>query len=416
MRVIAKTSIGPLLLLTSLLLAACGGGGGSNTSTGGGSSDGTISAAAPTSNNSPDGSASTNDSNSRAIAGTFAYVLNGGPKISAYSLDETTGALSEIPGSPFAADNAADDMVVTPSGQFAYVGHNSASNQAIPTTKNIWIYAIDTSSGGLTHVGTPVEPAGYPQSIAMHPSGKAIFVAVRGDPPGVSAGDVHHISGYAIDAATGLLTSIGSTPINGWPSIITIDPAGRFAYVATEDPTPTASGSGFISVYAIDATNGSLSEIAGSPFATDGWVQKFGITPDGRFAYAAGHALVGYAIDATTGALSELPGSPFSTSQVVTVHPSGRFVYGQEPGSDPMAPDSVTYAINETTGALSKVGSNGSTVPFALALSPSGKFIYGTRFGLSVNAWDAGNGMLTHLEYASNASWLTAIAITNTYR
>jgi hypothetical protein len=75
----------------------------------------------------------------------------------------------------------------------------------------------------------------------------------------------------------------------------------------------------------------------------------------------------------------------------------------------------VTYAINESTGALAKVGSNGSMVPHALALSPSGKFIYGSRFGLSVNAWDSGSGMLTHLGYV-NGSWLNAIATTNTYR
>jgi 6-phosphogluconolactonase len=414
MRFTAKTPIGTLLLLVSLLLVACGASEGGGNSGGSGNTGANNSAATPPSNNSPDVPPAT-DGHPPAVAGAFAYVLNGRGTVSAYSIDETTGALSEIPGSPFAADHAPDDIVVTPSGKFAYVGHNSASNLVIPTTKNIWIYAIDATTGGLTHVGAPVEPVGYPTSIAMHPSGRAIFVAVRGDFPGVSAGDVHHISGYAIDAATGLLTSIGSTPLNGWPSRITIDPAGRFAYVATEDPHSTAGGGGFISVYAIDSTNGSLSEIAGSPFATIGWVDRFGITPNGRFAYAAGHALIGYAIDATTGALSELPGSPFSPSQLASVHPSGRFVYGEEPGSDPMVPDCVTYAINENTGALSKVGSDGTEVPYPLAYSPSSKFVYGTRGDVTVNAWDPSTGMLTKIGWVPTGT-PSAIATTNTYR
>jgi DNA-binding beta-propeller fold protein YncE len=405
-RIAAILPIAILLLLVTLLLAACGGGG-----------DGTgragNAAAAPPSGNTT-GAPATGNPKPPVVAGTFAYVLSGNPSISAYAIDETTGALSQIPGSPFVADNAAEDIVVTPSGKFAYVAHNSASNLVFPPSKSIWSYTIDPTTGALTHVGQPVDPGGFPTSIAMHPSGRAIFVAVRGEFPGGST-EVHHLSGYAIDATTGLLTSFGSAPLNGWPSIITIDPAGKFAYVATQDAEPTGSGSGFISVFAIDAANGSLSEIPGSPYVTIGWVQKFGITPDGRFAYAAGHALAGYAIDAATGALSELPGSPFSQSQVVTVHPSGRFAYGQEPGSDPMVPDSVTYAINESTGVLSKIGSNGSKVPYALALSPSGKFIYGSSFGLSVNAWDSGTGMLTHVAFL-NGSWPNAIATTNTYR
>ncbi len=44
--------------------------------------------------------------------------------ISAYSIAPTSGALTAVPGSPFAAGKGADFIALTPSGQFAYVANS----------------------------------------------------------------------------------------------------------------------------------------------------------------------------------------------------------------------------------------------------------------------------------------------------
>src|ERR1700720_1163724 len=83
-----------LFLLATL--TACGGGGGGSSST----------AAPPASNNNATG---------------FAYVANPGSQtISAFTIDASSGALSEVAGSPFAVGDAPLIVTADPSGRFAY--------------------------------------------------------------------------------------------------------------------------------------------------------------------------------------------------------------------------------------------------------------------------------------------------------
>jgi len=135
------------------------------------------------------------------------------------------------------------------------------------------------------------------------------------------------------------------------------DNVAGFAYV-------TNSGSNDISVYAIDATTGTLSEIAGSPFA--GAVSPYSVTvdPSGKFAYVANGSsffsgsVSAFNIDATTGALTEVAGSPFATGSFrssVTIHPSGKFAYVVN-GNFQFSPGNVSaFSINATSGALSEI-------------------------------------------------------------
>jgi 6-phosphogluconolactonase len=384
---------GICVALALTILGACGGGGGGDNSTGGGSNGGNNSTGTPPSNNDPNA----------PVAVSVVYVAGPGvttsgytTNISGYTIDETTGALSEIPGSPFASDIGTRYMVVTPSGKFAYAVNNAFQVNGTILTLNVQAYSIDMTTGALTRVGDPVELQGIPRSIAMHPSGRAIFVALDPQNPADQVGNGPRIAGFAIDAATGVLSSIGSTPLYGRPSNITIDPSGRFAYVSQQGED-SARPNGIISAYAIDSTTGAMSEIAGSPYATSDWALFFAMLPSGRFLYTAGGETKAYAIDGTTGALSALPGNPLSPSQVVWGQETGRFIYGEETVDDPQHPDSITYAINESTGALSKVGSNGHGVGYALAFSPSKKFVFGVGSGIRVNTVNPSTGMLTNV-------------------
>jgi 6-phosphogluconolactonase (cycloisomerase 2 family) len=89
---------------------------------------------------------------------------------------------------------------------------------------------------------------------------------------------------------------------------VTVDPSGRFAYVANEV-------SDDISGYRIDASSGVLTPLPGSPFAAGSLPISVTVEPSGRFAYVANansNTISGYTIDASTGVLTPLPGSPFA--------------------------------------------------------------------------------------------------------
>ncbi len=83
--------------------------------------------------------------------------------VSAYTIDATSGALTPVAGSPFAAGGFTDILAVDPTGKFAYVA-NVYSN-------NVSAYTIDGTSGALTPVaGSPFAAGTQPQAITVtHP-------------------------------------------------------------------------------------------------------------------------------------------------------------------------------------------------------------------------------------------------------
>jgi 6-phosphogluconolactonase (cycloisomerase 2 family) len=88
-----------------------------------------------------------------------------------------------------------------------------------------------------------------------------------------------------------------------------VDPSGRFAYV-------TNNISADVSAYAINATTGALTAIAGSPIAAGTNPRSLTVDPSGKFAFVANRGTNNvsvYTIDAATGALTAIAGSPFAT-------------------------------------------------------------------------------------------------------
>src|SRR5438309_16606 len=81
-------------------------------------------------------------------ASPFAYVTNAGSNdVSGYKINVSTGALTPMPGSPFAS-RGPFSVAVDPTGKFAYVtniGDNTVSG-----------YTINASTGALTPIpGSP---------------------------------------------------------------------------------------------------------------------------------------------------------------------------------------------------------------------------------------------------------------------
>lgn len=137
----------------------------------------------------------------------FVIVANQGTSnVSVFSLDATTGALTGVPGSPFASGQQPGPVAVdpptlagaAPSAKFVFVGNTG--DDSLST------YTID-SSGSLTQVGGTPIPLGanaQPTSIAVDPSGKFVYVGIVSN----------QIAGFSIDQTTGALTPVTGSPFS----------------------------------------------------------------------------------------------------------------------------------------------------------------------------------------------------------
>src|SRR2546428_375428 len=230
----------------------------------------------------------------------FVYVANRlSNNVSGYAIDDATGSLVPIPGSPFAAGLHPVDIAADRSGRFLNV-----ANMGDPPTSvfgNLSAYQIDPVTGALTAVGgSPFATSLFPEGVTVHPTGRFVYVANAGDVPA-----------FSVNPASGFLTPIPGSPFlttGSGPDNVGIDPSGRFAYVTN---LAAANVSGFT----IDAATGALTPIAGSPF--DVGPVPFGVAVDqsGRFLYVSNRnagTVSGFRIDEATGALTAVPGSPFA--------------------------------------------------------------------------------------------------------
>jgi 6-phosphogluconolactonase (cycloisomerase 2 family) len=313
---------------------------------------------------------------------SFVYVANyHSADISAFLVDDRTGALTAVAGSPFDAADCLSFITVHPSGQLAYVIHASPDL----FSDQISGYSIDASTGALRRLAGSPFVTGTPSfdkfaSISFDPSGKFAYVA---------NGTMDNIAAYSVDTTTGALTAIAGSPFaaGGGPVSTAVDPSGRFVYAANYRSYE-------VSAYSIDAVTGALTEIAGSPF----WLEPGGpsditIDPSGRFVFVAifdTDLLKAFSIDASTGALTEAVGSPFggvSSPTSIAIDPSGQHIYVSNQRTD----DVTAYFINTVTGALSERPSSPFATgdhPVSIAIEPSGKYVYVVNmYGGNVSAF-----------------------------
>lgn len=309
----------------------------------------------------------------------FAYVLNGfyGDDFSGYRTNIFTGELTPLPGSPFPLGPyvpeyaTVNGLVIDSKDRFLY--SLAVGGETFPYN-GILGYSIG-ADGALTTLPSLAGSGGPYMVMALDPSNKFLY----------ATGPEVGITGYSINAATGLLTPVpGSLPE---PGIIldglTIDPTGRFLY-AQEFFQQALLG------FKIDPATGALTPLPGSPFT--GISGEVIMDPTGRFLYAfegiAGVDINEYTIDSRTGALTLSPRSPFSAPVGVAglaVDPTGSFLYVLDSTEvDTQASNQVVgFSINPFNGGLTRLLS--SPVPTGsgtngLAVDPTGRFVYVTNF------------------------------------
>lgn len=352
-------------------------------------------------------------------AAEFAYVTNFvSNNVFAYAINPSSGALTQIKGSPFAASYGAIAVAIDPRGRFAYVVNNGSISGHYPG--NVSAYAINASSGLLTQIkGSPFAAGAGPSSVAIDPSGK--FAYVTND-------DSNDVSGYAINADSGALKQINGSPFKAGyiPTAVATDPTGKFVYV-TDYYGASYYSPGVVSAYMINRTTGALTKVKGSPFAAGFGPDAIAIDPGGKFAFVVNYNsddVYAYAINPSTGGLKQVKGSPFKAGLYplgLAIDPRGPFLYVA------IAFSVAAYFINPSSGALTPV--NGSpfaagNTPDAVGIDSAGKFAYvanenPTYYGnISAYTITASTGALTQMQGSPFAAgrWPDAIAICRVVR
>jgi len=313
--------------------------------------------------------------------GRFAYVANETSNtISAYSIDASTGALTPIAGSPFAATGTTPVAVaVDPNGVYLYVANNGSND--------VSVYSIDDTTGVLTAVGEPVGSGNGPFALLVDPSDQFLFVINKTDN---TVAVFETGSGGSLTAINGSPFSVGSEPTS-----LSTDPGGNFLYV-------TNYAQNAVAAFSIEPGGGTLAGIGGSPFAAGSGALSIAIDPTGTFAYVAnetGRSVSMYSLNSDTGALAGLSGSPMATganAESAAVDPAGKYLLVST-----AANELTSYTITPASGELTAVSTVATgTFPLGVVIDRSGAFAYVANENsadVSVYTLNATTGALTQV-------------------
>jgi len=189
-------------------------------------------------------------------SGTFLYVANRFTNtVSAFSYDSSSGLLSAVANSPYAAENAPTAVAVSRDGNYLYVA-NSGSN-------NVSAFAICAvaSASCLTPDGTLTPVSGSPFAAGLAP----VYIAVNPVENGVYVVDQqsNQISQFTFSPGTGALSPLspatiatGATPV--WAAV---HPDGAWLFVAD-------NGGATVTGFVINTTNSHLGPLTTAPTTT----------------------------------------------------------------------------------------------------------------------------------------------------
>jgi YVTN family beta-propeller protein len=267
----------------------------------------------------------------------------------------------------------------------------SASDIASAGTATVTVFN-PAPGGGTSNTSTFTITTGAvnPQSIAVDPAGKFAYVASAG------CNFFGYVSMYTINPTTGALASIGP-PVSSndaFTDSVTVDPFGKFAYVTSSGDGEDSDGS--VSAYTINSTTGALTSTTGGIIGTGldgtpGFYNSVALDPSGKFAYAAdgGSFVVGAFGSSSSVSMYTVDSTTGALTSI------GIIAAGSLPDSVAVDPagkfvyvanhgsnDVSMYTIDATTGALTSIGTTAAgTGPFSVVVDPSGKFAYAANSG-----------------------------------
>ena len=276
------------------------------------------------------------------------YVANSDSNdVSAFAVNQNSGALTTVPGSPFAAGTRPRAVALFRHTLFVA---NAGSD-------NLSVYRVDQKSG----VPTPRSPAFY--ATGTGPSVMAIAGPFGYVPPilFVANAGSNDISAFWILGAFGpeqALESAGS-PFRSGTSVTSLAFAGGVLYAANANGVDAT-----ISGFNIDLNTAALTSLPGFPFALPS-CNYIATDQTGTYLYAtAGTNVLGYSIDRQTGALSPLPGFPVAVganADSISIDPTNQFLYVRNGSAGTV----IGFELNAATGELTPMPGS----PFAVGKS-----------------------------------------------
>lgn len=303
--------------------------------------------------------------------GKFLYVVNEYGSMWGWTIDQASGALTSIAGSPWTTGIDGPAMAIDSGSSHLYA--MAAGNYQ---DSSIGVFDIDSATGALTSVQTITAPgAGGASGMAITPSGK--FLYATGFYNGV-------VDGFKIDATTGELTFIAGSPFNGggYPGEgLAVDPLGKYVYAGNRTG---------IAMYTIDPGTGVLTEVTGSPFLTEfGESSDFHPDPTGSVLYTNdGFTMTAVSVDRVNNKLAFL--NSIHSRTTVGTGRWDRFGIANGPARNSLSSRFAyvlnnqdrtisAYSVDDTTGALSSIGTAiaiGGVNPLAMAIDWYGNFLY----------------------------------------
>lgn len=289
-----------------------------------------------------------------AAVSRFAYAPNlNDQSISIYAINSTTGVLTPV---GVISDFLGPTQVVPgSSGKFAYVLEGG--------TNTLSTFAIDPATGALQSSGIPPQSlggtGGLPFEGTIDPTGRFLYIA---NP------NLNNVSIFSLDPATGAPTEVGSpVTVGSVPADVILDHTAKFLYVVND-------GDGTISGFAVQA-DGSLQPLSTPTFNTGLSPTLAAIDPSNSFLYVPNfddNTISVFSIG-PNGLLSEITNSPFSTASLnfpfqVIVDPSGKFLLVSN-SSDGVTLGSVSV-IN--IGAGGSLGAEVAGSPFGAGFGSAG--------------------------------------------
>jgi 6-phosphogluconolactonase (cycloisomerase 2 family) len=227
------------------------------------------------------------------------YVLNqGSNSISGFQITDTSGHMTEVPGSPFATK-------ANPQAMAVLNGSTSVANQV--TFIYIANGALGTISGFKINAdGSLTEVAGSPFAAGANIS--ALTARSVGSILLASDSSANKVLGFRADAGGALTPLPGATLVTGTQPGALAFAFNDFVYVANR-------GSNNLSAFKFDFASSTLTPVSGSPFATGTTPVALGTTrPLQLYVADQGSSdITGFNIDQNSGALTPISGSPFHT-------------------------------------------------------------------------------------------------------
>lgn len=282
-----------------------------------------------------------------STAGDYIYTGNLGTNpltIAGFSI--ASSELGKVSDSPFTVSFDPTSLAVTPNDDYLYMGSASGG---------IFVFTI-SSDGAITlgNNGSPVATGVYPSVLRVDPTGAWLLGA-----------DSLTGEAYVFQIGSGgALTSISS-------SLVTLNattPATDLEITPSENYVYVSCGTAGIYTLSFDSSSGALAQVNSvlKPKQTNDADYGMAVDPSGNFLLAAETGIGAVrvlSISSTDGTLSEVSGSPYTTG-------TGAFAVLVD------STDSYVYVANRTSGTISAFSLATSGALTALSGSPftTGKF------------------------------------------